>query len=245
MKRAALVMAGGSSERMRGGSRKTHKALREIRGQPLIEHYLRKLFFFGITDVTVAVNTAETELRCWLAGPGTTLAVEHGAEVGILVEEQPLGTIGAAGSLAQSNENLLVVNVDNLTDLDLRAFFNFHLESGAALTVASHQEPFRIPFGQLETSGSRVTAYKEKPVFLIAISSGTYMLHRRAMSAIQPGEKMHAPDLVNLLMQSGELVACFGHDAWWIDVNDESALAVAEAALARKPLALAVAGGHS
>lgn len=242
---AALVMAGGSSERMRTGGRKTHKALREIGGQSLIEHNLRKLFFFGITEVTVAVNTAETELRSWLAGPGTTLAAAHGAELRILVEQQPLGTIGAAKSLAESNENLLVVNVDNLTDLDLRALFNFHLESGAALTVASHQEPFRIPFGQLETSGSQVKAYKEKPVFLVTISSGTYVLHRRAMSAIRPGEKTHAPDLINLLMQSGELVASFGHNAWWMDVNDEAALALAEAALARKPLAVAAAGGHS
>ncbi len=230
---------------MRASGRKTHKALRDIGGKPLIEHNLRKLFFFGITDVTVAVNAAEADLRSWLAGPGKTLVAEHDAELRAFVEEEPLGTIGAARSLAQSNENVLVVNVDNLTDLDLRAFFNFHLESGAALTVAGHQEPFRIPFGQLETNGSRLTAYKEKPVFLVTISSGTYMLHTRAMSAIRPGEKTHAPDLINLLIQSGEPVACFGHNAWWIDVNDESALALAEAALARKPLAAAAAGGRS
>ena len=245
MKRAALVMAGGNSGRMRAAGCKTHKALREIRGQSLIEHNLRKLFFFGMADVIVAVNTAETELRSWLSGAGETLAASYGAQLRIFVEERPLGTIGAAGSLAAPNENLLVVNVDNLTDLDLRAFFDFHLENGAALTVASHQEPFSIPFGQLDISGSRVTAYREKPVFMITISSGAYMLHRRAMAAIPPDQRTHAPDLIHLLIQSGEFVACFGHNAWWIDVNDEVALALAEAELARRPLASAAAGGHS
>ncbi len=244
MRSAGLVMAGGSSERMRAGGCRTHKALREICGRSLMEHNLRKLFFCEVTDVTVAVNAAETELLAWLAAEGKALAAAYDAELRIFVEEEPLGTIGAARSISGSHTNLLVVNVDNLTDLDLRAFLNFHIESGAALTVATHQEPFRIPFGQLDISGSQVIAYKEKPVFLVTISSGTYVLHRRAISAIRPGEKIHAPDLINLLIEAGEHVACFGHSAWWMDVNDESALALAEAALLREPLA-AAAGAPS
>ena len=127
-----------------------------------------------------------------------------------------------------------MINVDNVTDLDLRALFDFHLESKAALTVASHREPFRIPFGQLETAGSQVTACVEKPALPILISSGTYVLGRRAMSAIAPNGRTQAPDLMNALIRSGELVASYEHSACWIDVNDEAALARAEAALAQK-----------
>jgi NDP-sugar pyrophosphorylase family protein len=240
MNDAALIMAGGSSERMRASGCKTHKALRTIHGISLLQRNLETLFFHGFQDVSIAVNQTEEQLFSAVDALGS-LAAEYHAVLRTIREQRPLGTIGAARFMTHLAENVLVVNVDNLTDLDLRAFFEFHVQNQAALTVASHLESFRIPFGQLEISGSRVIAYKEKPSFPVTISSGVYALNRRAMSAIPANEKTHAPDLINWLMQSGELVCCFHHDAWWIDVNDETALAQAEVALARKPLAFAAA----
>lgn len=240
--RCALIMAGGSSDRMRASGCKTHKALRCVSGCTLLEHNIRMACEHGFTDISVAVNSSEAELRSWLATRGLTIAEQCGFELRILVEEQPLGTIGSARFFASAQEHLLVVNVDNLADLDLRAFYDFHLGAGAALTVAAHREPFRIPFGQLETVDSRVIAYHEKPVFPITISSGTYMLSNRAMSAIPAGQTIHVPQLINMLIEAGEAVDCFRHTAWWIDVNDEAALALAEAGFPRKAPAAAAAG---
>ncbi len=238
MNTTALVMAGGSSERMRAGGCKTHKALRAVSGTPLLQRNLETLFLFGFTDISIAVNQAEDQLLS-AVGSLHSFAAHYGATLRVIPEQRPLGTIGAARLMSGFAEDVLVVNVDNLTELDLRAFFNFHLQTRAALTVASHQESFRIPFGQIEADNSRLTAYKEKPALSIAISSGAYVLSRQAMAAIPPNERIHAPDLINSLIQSGQLVSCFHHRAWWIDVNDEAALAQAEAALVRKPLAFA------
>ena len=220
----ALVMAGGSSERMRASGVKTHKALREVAGRTLLEHNLEYLRSHGVRDVTLAVNEAEHDLLARVAG------------LPLIVESKPLGTIGSARNFAEHTETLIVLYVDNLTDLDLTGFIAFHRAQDAALTVASHDEPFRIPFGQLELAATRVLAYKEKPVFPIPISSGLYVLSKRAMQAIEPEQRIHAPDLINRLIAKGEHVAAFRHKAWWIDVNDETALAMAEAALLRKPL---------
>lgn len=237
--RSALIMAGGRSDRMRSGGCTTHKALRSVCGSTLIEHNLRMLSCHGFTDVSVAVNSSESELQAWLATTGLCLAEQCGFDLHVLIEEQPLGTIGSARSFADSREHLLIVNVDNLTDLDLEGFYAFHISAGAALTVAAHQEPFRIPFGQLDTLDSRVIAYREKPVFPVTISSGTYILSKRAMTAIPAGQRVHAPCLINALIEAGQAVHCFRHTAWWIDVNDEAALALAEAAFSRKVLAAA------
>ncbi len=234
-------MAGGNSGRMRAEGCQTHKALRTVGGSPLIEHNLRKLFSSEFRDVSVAVSKSEEDLRAWLAGPGLDCAVDYRARLRILTEDKPLGTIGAARQMIDMAEDLLVLNADNLTDLDLHAFFDFHLKAGAALTVASHREPFRIPFGQLETDGARVTGYQEKPVFPVLVSSGCYILNRRAMYFIPPDTQMQAPDLINLLIDSAEMVVCFHHQSWWVDVNNEAALALAEAAFARKPLLAAAA----
>jgi len=220
----ALIMAGGLSERMRASGAKTHKALREVASRSLLDHNIEYLRSHGIFDITLAVNRCEHDLLARVA------------HLPLIIEERPLGTIGSARNFAQNTETLVVLYVDNLTDLDLRAFVAYHCAQQAVLTIASHDEPFRIPFGELELDGTRVLAYREKPIFPIPISSGLYVLSNRAIAAIGQEERIHAPELINRLISRGDHVAAFRHQAWWIDVNDETALAAADVALARKPL---------
>jgi NDP-sugar pyrophosphorylase family protein len=226
-KTAALIMAGGRSERMRAEGCGLHKGLRTVRGVPLIECNVRTLLGFGFSRIFVAVNRREEALLQWLERSAP-------APIEVLVEDQPLGTIGAAGSLPREVEDAVIVNVDNLTTLDLRAFAQFHREQGAAATIATHQHSFPMPFGMLEISGRRVTAYREKPKLPVTISSGLYVLGRRAIDRIRPGERVDVPALIESLLRSGEPVVAYPHEAPWIDVNDEAALADAERLFGRE-----------
>lgn len=218
MSDTALIMAGGRSERMRAGGSGEHKGLRKVAGVPLIERNVRALRRFGINRIFVAVNRREAALIQWVEDKGLHL----------LVEDHPLGTIGAAGSLPRDTGNVVVVNVDNLTSLDLRALAAFHEARGAAATIASHRHAFPMPFGMLELDGDRVVAYREKPKLPVTISSGLYVLARRAIDRIPQGARLDAPALIDDLLRAGETVAAYTHEALWIDVNDEAALADAE-----------------
>jgi mannose-1-phosphate guanylyltransferase/phosphomannomutase len=124
------------------------------------------------------------------------------------------------------------VNVDNLTALDLRELLQQHRESGAAATIATHEQPFPIPFGMLELRGQRVVAYREKPSVPVRISSGTCVLSRRAIDRVPDGRRFDVPALIDALLQAGEPVLGWLHRDAWIDVNDEQALAQAERLLA-------------
>ena len=181
----AMIMAGGQSQRMRRGGRSCHKGLRTILGAPLIEWNLSALLWFGFRQVYVAVSGCEPELTQWLMGKGTALAKERGAELVTLVEGRPLGTIGAAGRVLTDVIDVVIVNVDNLTDLNLRTLLKFHRDKAAALTVATHQQVIRLPFGRLRLEGDRLIGYDEKPDVPVQISSGTYVLNQRVLAAIQ------------------------------------------------------------
>jgi NDP-sugar pyrophosphorylase family protein len=220
---AALIMAGGRSERMRAGGSGQHKGLRTVAGRPLIERNLRTLLWFGFDRIFVAINRQEEGLAAWIHGPGQSLT-----PLQILIEDQPLGTIGAVASLPRDVEDVVIINVDNLTSLDLRAFAQFHGEQKAAATIASHEQPFPMPFGMLELSGQRVVAYREKPKLPVTISSGLYLLNRRAIDRVRPGVRLDVPALIDGLLQAGEPVLAYAHHERWIDVNDEAALAHAE-----------------
>jgi NDP-sugar pyrophosphorylase family protein len=225
---AALIMAGGRSERMRAGGTAQHKGLRTVLGMPLIERNLRALLWFGFHRLFVAINAHEQELADWIAGHGQALVERERATLQTLVETQPLGTIGAVASLPPDIEDAVIVNVDNLTRLDLRHFARHHREHDAAATIATHEQPFPIPFGMVELLGQRVVAYREKPKLSVPISSGTYVLGRRAIDRVPAGSRMDVPGLVATLLESGDAVLAYPHQEPWIDINDEAALLQAQ-----------------
>jgi dTDP-glucose pyrophosphorylase len=226
--RVALIMAGGRSERMRASSGPQHKALVRILGLSMLERNLCKLLSFGFREIVVAINAQESELERYVADRGMALAAARGARLQCLKEDVPLGTIGIARELKGWSEAVLVVNVDNLTALDLRLLVDRHLESGAALTIATHVEPFQIPFGEVRLNGDFITDYLEKPVRRIRVSSGTYVLAPKACELINAVPPTSVPQLFEALIRQGEPVMAFEHTAAWIDVNDAAAAARAE-----------------
>jgi NDP-sugar pyrophosphorylase family protein len=225
---AALIMAGGRSERMRAGGSRRHKGLRTVLGMPLIECNLRALLWFGFKQLFVAVNVQERALAEWIDAHGHFIAKSVGATLEALVETEQLGTIGAVASLPPGIDDVLIVNVDNLTSLDLAQLARYHRECKAAATIATHDQPFPIPFGMLELAGQRVVAYREKPSLPVSISSGTYVLSRKAIDRVPRGRRFDLPALIDALLRANEAVLAWPHREPWIDVNDEAALAQAQ-----------------
>src|SRR5580698_2252505 len=172
----AVIMAGGRSERMRATAGAAHKALVPVLGVSLLERNIVSLLNYGFREIFVAVSSSEHEVIDYIQERGTTIAGLKNVQLRLYEEEKPLGTIGVAGVLECGSEPLLVVNVDNLTTLDLRALVSHHRKTSASLTIATHVESFRVPFGEVVVRVGQVTEYREKPAFDILLSSGTYVL---------------------------------------------------------------------
>jgi dTDP-glucose pyrophosphorylase len=225
---SAMIMAGGRSERMRATLSSDHKSLVPVLGIPLLERNLCKLLSAGFRDIIVTMNVCELAIERYVQARGLALATAKGATIECFKESEPLGTIGALGEFRDRAESILVVNVDNLTALDLRELVNHHQRSRAAMTVAVHLETFRIPFGEVLTSEGHIRQYLEKPARQIRISSGTYVLGPRACDLIPKRRRFDVPDLIDALNKNGQPVAAFEHNAPWIDINDVATIVKAE-----------------
>ena len=204
-------------------------------GIPLIERNLQHLLELGFTDIFASVSVREEELARWLSNRGRQLAATKQSTLQILFEETPLGTIGAAVLLSPRVLDVLVVNVDNLSSLDVAKMTDFHRRREACATIATHREKVAVAYGALVVEGERIVAYREKPIIHVPVSSGTYVLSRRAIDRIRPGARLDAPDLINQLLGAGETVVAYPHQDWWVDVNDEAALSRAESLLLSQP----------
>ena len=214
---------------MRAAGCELHKALRLMRGTPLIERSILALSGRGLSQVFVSLSRSEPALVHWVSTNRERLQHELGSELRLIVEDAPLGTIGAIALLPPTVEVVLVVNVDNVTTLDLTDLMRVHRWSGAAATIACHEHRVRLPYGRLDLSGERVTRYAEKPVVHVPVSSGTYVLSRDAIDMVMPGAAMDVPVLIAMLLARGAMVSAYRHDAEWLDINDEATLREAEA----------------
>jgi NDP-sugar pyrophosphorylase family protein len=223
-------MAGGRGERMRASGVDVPKPLVPVRGVALAEHNLRQLLRHGLDDLVVAVPGGDGPVARFAEGRLAELAAEHGARLRVLAEERPLGNIGCAGQL-HGEGDVLVVYADNLTTLDLGAVLRHHAESGAALTLAAHDEPFRVPYGRLELADGRVVGYAEKPTIAVTVCSAIAVLGPGATGALPADRPTGLVDLTVELLRRGLPVAAYRHEAPWVDVNDASAVERAEALL--------------
>jgi NDP-mannose synthase len=225
----ALIMAGGRSVRMRASLGTRHKALVEVLGVSMLERNILALLSHGFRDIRVVVSAQEKALAAFARGRGARVARAAGATLRVHLENKPRGTIGAARGVPAGSETVLVVNVDNLTSLDLSALLQHHRVTHTAMTIATHTELFPVPFGQVSIRKGRVTGYKEKPVLPVLLSSGTYVISPAARRMIPSGRPVGAPELVHILLREQRRISAFRHSAPWIDVNDSASVGRAEA----------------
>jgi NDP-sugar pyrophosphorylase family protein len=222
-----IIMAGGSGERMKASGEVVLKPLVTVLGQPLIERNLTAMIRAGISDIrVVAAGPGGKQVARWADERGGPLAAAGGASLAIIVEAERLGNCGGlAIAVGPDDGDVILVFADNLTDLDLADFVRYHREQDAALTLAVHSEPFRLPYGVVDVADGAVTGYHEKPWLEVQVSSGLAVVGPSARALLDGPASLS--DLTNAAVGAALATATYCHAARWIDVNDTAKVASA------------------
>lgn len=233
----ALLMAGGTGERMRRSAGPVPKPLVPICGVSLLERNLALIVAAGVRDVVVSVPARIPEIGRFAESRGAALVTALGGRLSVLEEQRPLGNVGCAAELRGTAEMVLLTFADNLTALDLGGVLAAHRSGEAALTLATHVESVPIPFGALRLDGGRVIEYREKPRLPVRICSGVAVLGDEALAALELGRRAGLSELAGRLLGRRCRIAAFPHSAPWVDVNDAGAVRRAEELVAAHPAA--------
>jgi NDP-sugar pyrophosphorylase family protein len=224
----ALLMAGGRGTRLRSDG---PKPLARVLGLPLIELALRRLHRAGLREVTLALGhgaeAIRAHLRDWREAP---------LQPEFLIEEQPLGTVGALGLLPEDGRPVLVTNADLVSACDLRALLLAFTARRADLALATRAERHRLRFGEvLADEQGRVRDYLEKPEKSWRIAAGSCVVGPAARALLVRGQRTDVPELVRRALAAGQLVVACPDEAPWVDVNDADDLRAAEELLRAEP----------
>lgn len=129
-----MIFAAGLGTRLRPLTDHKPKALVEINGVPMLERVLRRVIAAGCDDIVVNVCHFGEQIIDFLAAKDN-----FGVTIHISDERQQLldtgGGVLAARRWLEGDEDILIHNADILTDLDLNAMIDFHVQSGADATL--------------------------------------------------------------------------------------------------------------
>ncbi|MEM6578654.1 MAG: sugar phosphate nucleotidyltransferase [Pseudomonadota bacterium] len=213
----AVILAGGKGLRLRPFTSVLPKPLMPIGELPIIEIILRRLEKAGVTDVVIAIGYLGALIQTYLAQS----AISQRMNISYHLEDKPLGTAGAIGSIAGLDEPFFVMNGDLLSTINFSAMMKHHREIGAALTVGVVSTEVQIQLGVLSLDHTdSITGYDEKPKKSYAASMGIYVYSPEAKDMIKPGEYLDAPSLVLRLIESKAKVSGFTEPCRWIDIGN-------------------------
>lgn len=228
----AVILAGGKGLRLRPYTSVLPKPLMPIGEMPIIEILLRRLEKAGVTDVVIAIGYLGSLIQAYLAQS----AISKRINISYHLEETPLGTAGAIGTMDGLTEPFFVLNGDLLSTIDFKAMMRHHLDTGACLTVGVVSTEVQIQLGVLSLDASKnITGYDEKPTMSYAASMGIYVYSPLAKSLIEPGVQLDAPSLVLRLIDEGRKVTGYTAPCRWIDIGNPGEYERAQQEFAANP----------
>ena len=216
----ALILVGGEGTRLRPLTSNIPKPVVTLVDRPFMAYMLEWLGSHGVDDVIMACGFLPDSVKAVL-GEGE----RYGMTIRYLEEPRPLGTGGALKFAEEYlDERFLMLNGDVLTDIDLTAQIEQHVETGASGTLALVPVDDPSNYGLVRTDADhKVLEFLEKPaadtpITINTISAGAYVLERSVLDLLQPDTKASIEREVFPRLVGNGLHARVSHD-YWLDIG--------------------------
>ena len=212
----AFILAGGKGERLFPVTREIPKPLILIGDKPIIGHNVSRMVRYGIKNIYLSVNYLASQIKDYF-GDGSS----YHANIKYVVEDQPMGTLGSISLISDElNDEVLVMNSDLLTNIDLSDFYQSYKNSKADMAVAVKPFYQDFPYAVIESDENNyVTRLQEKPRYSYYTNAGIYIIKKHLLATISKGERLDATEFIEKMVDSGIKVFSYPIISYWLDIG--------------------------
>jgi MurNAc alpha-1-phosphate uridylyltransferase len=222
----AMILAAGKGTRLRPLTNTTPKALIELNGMPLLEILIRKMIQSGIREICINTYYLAQQIHDFIEKHQS-----FGIDIQFSDENDLLDTGGGikhAAPLLQGKEDILIHNVDILSNLDFQKMLQHHQQKKNMVTLAVSDRKGSRYF--LFDEKEHLCGWTNKQSGEIKEARKVKNYHHRAFSGIQiispllldyfPSERIFSLVDFYLDVCRKEVIEAFPHDAeHWYDVG--------------------------
>lgn len=214
----AMILAAGLGTRLLPHTRHTPKPLFTLNRRPILALVMERLQRSGCTAMMINTHHLHEQIDAFLSA--------WAAPIPVTVRHEPeiLGTGGGIRNMADlwSDEPLLVINADIVTDIDPVAVYRFHLHHNAPVTMVMHDHP---AFNTVSVDADDfVTGFPADPAddgeMRTMAFTGIHVVDRRVLDFLPPTGPAHIIDAYAKMIDAGYRIKAMmvkGH--YWRDIG--------------------------
>jgi NDP-sugar pyrophosphorylase family protein len=217
-----MILSAGYGTRLWPLTEDRTKPAIPILGKPLVGYVAEYLAAYGVEEVVVNLHHRPDSVRVAL-GDGS----RFGVKLQYIHEPVILGTSGALDNARAllDGETFVVVNGKIVTDIDLRAAFATHRQTGALATLVLLRNTLRERFSVVKTKGGFVTGFggmprpseDDEPPLMF---TGIQILEPKIFEYIPPGVFSHSTtDVYPQAIARGERIAAHVATGKWRELS--------------------------
>jgi NDP-sugar pyrophosphorylase family protein len=210
-----FLMAGGLGTRLRPLTQDTPKPLLKVGNKPILETIIENFAKYGFVNITISVNYKADMIKKYF-GDGSNL----GVNIDYIEETKRLGTAGALSLIKdRPQEPFFVMNADLLTNVNFEHLLDFHLVEHSVATMCVREYDYQVPYGVIQTQGSKILSIKEKPIHKFFVNAGIYVLSPQVFEYIPKNEFYDMPTLFEDIIQDELKSISFPIHEYWLDIG--------------------------
>ncbi|WP_341958983.1 glucose-1-phosphate cytidylyltransferase [Pseudomonas sp. RC10] len=228
----AIILAGGLGTRISEESHLKPKPMIEIGGKPILWHIMKQYSAHGIHDFVICLGYKGYAIKDFFANyflhtsdvtfdmrnnrmdvhenysePWRVTLVDTGEDT------LTGGRLKRVRKYVEDDEAFCFTYGDGVSDLNIGALVDFHLQHGKLATVTAVQPPGR--YGALNCVGDSVTGFTEKPPGDGGwINGGFFVLSPKVIPYIEHDMTPWEAEPLTRLASGGELKAFVHHGFW-------------------------------
>jgi mannose-1-phosphate guanylyltransferase len=216
-----IILAGGFATRLRPLSYTKPKPLFPVLGRPVLDWVIERVA--EVAEPVVSARYLSSMIRSYLNA-------RWSGRVRLVEEDRPLGDGGAVKNVVRSlglRGPIVVANGDVFSDISVKAFWEFHKRSGAAVSMALIEVPpeevGRFGIAVIDEAG-RIKKFVEKPKEPVGsnlANAGFYIFEPEAVAEfpeLNSGEVKIAKHIIPRLMEKFDVYG-YVHKGLWFDIG--------------------------
>lgn len=215
-----FILAAGLGTRLRPLTADRPKALVEVGGKTLLQHTIEKLQAFGINHIVVNVHHFADNVVSFLRSRQWQCTIDISDERVMLLDTG--GGLKHAAPLFSGRENVLVHNVDILSDIDLRDVEALHRRNDNLVTLCVSQRKTKRML-EFDANGMLVGRAEEGLAF-----SGVSVVSPSLFPLLPEADHPYPVIDEYIRLSHGHRIGCYRHSPdHWLDVGKPETLELA------------------